>query len=397
MFRHALFAVACVIALPDVPAHAQPSICTDADLVFIGRAEAPVTFRVSGEAAIETARQNLIRTEADIARIQASLDERTRLERSAEFAIRLIKAQEELSMRRAMYPPPYEVTFIPLTVVRPFRGVSEATLMLHARPHLPLMQPNEEYLVYGRRSTNLIPPFPEMGDLATLADYVEAESVIRAASAQQHLQFLESTVSGATVMGTLRMHSYGDGLGAPLGGVRVLVSSETQVVEATTAEDGSFVASGLRDGQFDITPALAADLTIVNQKEQAVTVRDSGCAIVELRAGINGRVRGRIFSDSRVSFETVTLNLSTMRADRRSMGSHDPRITTNARADGSFELSGVPPGTYMLVAWVEKTDGGKARTVATYYPGTDDLDAAIPIVVGKATVHDGFDFVVKIE
>jgi hypothetical protein len=30
----------------------------------------------------------------------------------------------------------------------------------------------------------------------------------------------------------------------------------------------------------------------------------------------------------------------------------------------------------------------------TYYPGTPDRSAAIPIVVGSATQHDGVDFVV---
>jgi hypothetical protein len=395
MFRHALLAVTCVIAFPDAPAHAQPSICTDADLVFVGRAEAPVTFLVSGETAIEAARQNLIRTEADIAQLRASLDERTRLEREVEFVIRLLKAKDELDMRRVMYPPPYKVTFIPLTVVRPFRGVSEATLMLHVRPHLPPMQPNEVYLVYGRRSKNLIPPFPEMGDLATLADYVEAESVMRAASAQQHLQFLESTVSGATVMGTVHMHSFG-GPRRPLGGVRILVSSGTQVVQATTREDGEFVASGISPGYLDITAELSSDLTLVDRPSRKPFVRDGGCTIVGLQAAVNGRVRGRIVSAQGVSLDTVQLQLRVARDNRRSVGSHDPHFSTTARADGTFEFSGVSAGTYLLQAWVQRADRAKSGAM-TYYPGTDDLDAAIPIVVGKATLHDGFDFVVKIE
>jgi hypothetical protein len=295
-----------------------------------------------------------------------------------------------------MYPPPYEVTFIPLAVVRPFRGVSEATLMVHVRPNLPPMQAGEEYLVYGGRSKNLIPPFPEMGDLATLADYVEAQSVMPAASAQEHLQFLASTVAGATVMGTLQMHSFGSGLRPPLGGVRILVSSGTQVVETMTREDGGFVASGISPGYLDITAALSSDLTLVERLTRKPFVREGGCTIVGLHAAVNGRVRGRIVSAQGVSLDTVQLELRVAHADRRMFGSHDPRFSTTARVDGTFEFSGVSAGTYLLHAWVKPSDSGKLRTV-TYYPGTDDVDAATPITVGKATLHDGFDFVVRTE
>jgi hypothetical protein len=386
--------IGCATVLPGTLAHGQ-SICDDSDLVFVGRAEAPVTFLVSGEAEIEKARRNLVRTEEEIAQLQASLDERTRLERSVEFAIRLIKAKDELEMRRAMYPPPQQVTFIPLHVVRPFRGVTESTLMVHARPDLPPMQPGEEYLVYGGRSKNMIPPFPEMGDLASLADYVEAQYVLPAASAQQRLQFLASTASGATVIGTLQMHSFGGGLPPPLGGVRILISSGTQVVETTTREDGGFAASGISPGSFDITAALSPDMTLVDRPTRKPTVREGGCTTVGLRAAVNGRVRGRILGAHDVPLDTVQLQLRVAHADRRTFGSHEPQFSTTARTDGTFEFVGVSAGTYLLNAWVKQADGGQSRTLATYYPGTDDVDAATPIVVGRATQHDGFDFVVR--
>ena len=37
---------------------------------------------------------------------------------------------------------------------------------------------------------------------------------------------------------------------------------------------------------------------------------------------------------------------------------------------------------------------GKSHTV-TYFRGTDDVEAATPIDVGKATLHEGFDFIVR--
>jgi hypothetical protein len=106
-------------------------------------------------------------------------------------------------------------------------------------------------------------------------------------------------------------------------------------------------------------------------------------------------VRGRIFGGQDASLDTIELQLRVARADRRMSASHDPNFSTTARADGTFEFSGVSAGTYWLHAWVRQPDGGSSRTVTTYYPGTDDVDAATPIVVGKGTLHEGFDFVVS--
>ena len=375
------------------PVHAQ-SVCNDSEVVFVGRAEAPVTFRVSGEGAIEKARRDLIRTEQEIARLQATMDERSRLEHAREFAIRLIKAQDELSMRRAMYPPPQDITFIPLAVTRPIRGVKEATLLLHARPHLPPMQPGEEYLVHGDRSTQLIPPFPEMGDLASVTDYVEGQ-VAHVSTVQKQLEFLAATGSGTTVIGTLRMQSFGGGMPPAIPGVRIRVASGGHVVETTTREDGSFIASGIAAGYLDITAVLAPDLTLVDPPTRKPFVRDGGCTIVGLSAAVNGRVRGRIIRSGGAGLDTVQLQLNFARADRRMFSPHDPRFSTTAHADGRFEFSGVSAGTYFLSASVQQSDG-KSRNV-TYFPGTDDLDAATPIVVGNATQHDGLDFVIRTE
>ena len=64
-----------------------------AKLVFTGRAQPPMTVQISGEAEIEQARENLVRIEAEVKRLRASLDPQTRLEREREFAIRIIEAK----------------------------------------------------------------------------------------------------------------------------------------------------------------------------------------------------------------------------------------------------------------------------------------------------------------
>ena len=392
MLRQIILVVSLAVAFP--PAVRAQSVCNDAELVFVGRAEAPVTFHVSGEAEIEKARKQAVLAEEEFERLKTSADW-MRDPRVMELTIRMIKAKDEWNMRKAMYPPPHDIIFIPLAVTRPIRGVKEATLMLHARPHLPAMKPGEEYVVYGARSRQLIPPFPEMGDIASLPDYVEGQ-VEHVSTALNQPQFLAATAPGATVTGTLRMHSFGDGvMPPPLSGIRVRLSSGGHIVETVTREDGSFFASGVAPGDLEITAALSPDLTIVEGATRKLHVCDGGYTTVDLRAAVNGRVRGRIISSTGGALDNVSLNLRVARDDRRAVYSHDRQFGTKARADGSFEFSGVSAGTYLLSAWAPKSDG-KSHSV-TYFRGTDDLDAATPIDVGKATLHEGFDFIVRTE
>ena len=397
-------AVTSLIVFP-VVAHAQPSACNDAQIVFVGRAERSVTYHISGEPAIERARQNLKRVEEEVARERAGLDFRTRMERNPEFELRLIEARLELDTRRGMYPPPYDLTFIPIQVEQAFRGVKESTVMLLDR-RLPIrLEPDQRYLIVGYRPKNsIIPPLPDFAHLSHLSDYVEALRVTPAASAQREVEFLAATRTGATILGTLRRHTWGDGLAPPISGVRVLVSSGGEVVEATTKDDGTFAVSGVPAGRIEIRPVLPEDLTLFNRSASTTNLREGECRQVLLTAALNGRVRGRIVGPPRRSMKGVTVVLYSINltdfllnpsVDR--VSAHAPRLEVAAAEDGSFEVFGAPPGTYLLIAWVRKVVDGKKTTITTFYPGTPERAAAVPVTIGNATLHEGFDFVVRTE
>lgn len=363
----------------------------EAEFVFTARAESPVTLRISYEAEIEEARQNLIRTEAEVARLKASLDLKTRLERETEFAIRIIEAHKRLDLTRAFYPPPEELTLIPVHVEQVFRGVIPPTLMLFAPPDVFTIEPGVLYLLAGRRVREEIPGLSIMG----------VRSVTDAQSATHELRFLGSFTSGATILGWVHMHSYTDSGPAPLGDVRIRASTGTQVVETMIREDGSFTFSGIQPGRVEIKPLLHEDLIVVNRSALTIEIREGGCKAVHLMAAPNGRVRGRIFSATGTSLDGVELfldgGISSDGGLEIHRSFHAPRSSARPNEDGTFEFSGVFPGSYILGAGLQRIVDGNKRYLVTYFPGTPDLAAARRIDVGRATLHDGVDFLVRTE
>lgn len=399
------------IVVPIASAHGQPPqrlnvfddlvrVCDKhgrSELVFVGRAETPVTFRISGEAEIEKARQHLTRTEAEVARLSASLDPRTRWEREAEFELKISEAKAELATRQSRYPPPYELTLVPVLVEQTFRGVVEPRLMLQLLEPSIRMELGESYLIDAQRSRAMIPPIPTVWDPYPIAEYAYAGHVTPVGLARQELQLLAATTSGATIFGNIRRQSHGETRGTPLGGVRLVVSSETQHLGAMTREDGRFMVTGISPGRLVVRPRLAEDLAVVNDSALTFTVGEGECRTLELRVELNGRVLGRILSTTSNPLGDVELTLRGVSSHGFRRSPRSPRVRTRPDGDGTFEFSGVPPGSYILSARVEKIEEGKKRSLTTFYPGTRELATAVPIVVGRATRHDGFDFLVVTE
>jgi len=164
-----------------------------------------------------------------------------------------------------------------------------------------------------------------------------------------------------------------------------------------TRADGSFVVSGIESGRLEIRPLLHEDLTVVNRSALTFQVGKGGCKTVRLTAALNGRLRGRIIGTTDNSLDGVELVLQGLDSSGRVGGSHYPSTTVRPNDDGTFEFSGQSPGSYVLSARFVRVEDGKRRYLITYFPGTPDVAAAVPIIIGRATQHDGFDFLVTTE
>lgn len=178
------------------------------------------------------------------------------------------------------------------------------------------------------------------------------------------------------------------------------ISGEAEIEKARQnliSTEAEIARLSIQSGRVVVRALLPNNLTIVNKSALTFAVSDGGCRALPLTVELNGRVRGRIISASGSSLDSVELILRTEHADRFTVSSNDLRITGHPKTDGTFELSGVPPGSYILSAGVERMEAGKRRYLVTFFPGTSELTAAVPIVVGNATLDDGFDFLVTTE
>jgi len=365
--------------------------------IFVGRALEPVTFHVSGEAWIEEARRNVERTKEEVARLRSSLDPQAIEQMETEFVIRVLRAESELMDRRGRAGSPFDMTFVPVQVERALRGVTESTLMVEMRAGASTaLQSGELYLIAGDKRKDSM-PFPRgMPDPFGFNEYVILARATPIASAQEDLRFLASTASGATILGRIARARPDNGRSAPMGGTRIIVSSDGHPLDVITVEDGTFTVSGLQPGRVEIRPLLPEDLTVLNRSSLSFDVGEGGCRTAELKVELNGRIRGRVISATSTPLEDVEVVLQAAPDGVSSVSSSDDRTTIKPNADGTYEFFGQRPGSYFLSTQVRVEDG-KNRYSVTYYPGTNDITQALPIVIGHATLHEGFDFLVKTE
>jgi hypothetical protein len=394
--RPAPLLVACILMAggltPAQPAEAADDFAIacevfgSAQVVFVGRAQPPETRRLApGESEIAGARAEVARTDAELRRIRSS-DVQTKQELEFDATVRYIRADAELKGLQAMFPRPSDALGTPMRVETAFRGVATSEVFLLLGPQPPL-EPGRSYLVFARP---LLPFISDMSDVFFVAG--PARDVDSAGEYLRFLNLAASGIHGTTVYGALRLEDpeAPNGPGQPMGGVSIRFSSGAYVVEATTKKDGTFMVAGLPAGILEIEVALPEQLTIRDRSALKREVMGSGCVPLNLHAALNGRLRGTIFGERGIPLSRGEVDL--IHVDPRRAEGTRGRFDTRTNEDGEFEFVGVPPGDYWLgVNLVERSRIGPAPA-PTYFPGTRDRNAAIPIRVGPATEQGGLTF-----
>jgi hypothetical protein len=212
-------------------------------------------------------------------------------------------------------------------------------------------------------------------------------------SAAEDLAFLESLSPGARggrIYGTLeRRGDERTDTGERLPGVEIRILNKTHSTTAVTEIDGHFSADGLPAGTYELVPELPPALVVWDATSRIIAiVADGGCAESHILARSEGRVRG-VLRDADGKPLQYSVTLLPMDVAPDSVGHVKGMGSVSTDADGVFDFRGRAPGRYYLGV---NLANGPGPYVPTYYPGTPDRSAAVPIDVRRGETIDGLDF-----
>jgi hypothetical protein len=183
---------------------------------------------------------------------------------------------------------------------------------------------------------------------------------------------------------------------APMAGETATVTSESGAVSTTKVKtDGSFSFTGLAPGRYAIkvsVPAkLAPPIGWVAGKglwTNSFEVLPKGCAEVTFRTEPDGHISGRIVGVGGRPLPNV--QVAAWKAGKK-FNLYLPEGSDHNKPDGTFDIGPLPPGKYILGAYVwtlpqgfpATPDDRDRLTGATlrFFPGTSEFDLAKPIVV----------------
>jgi len=205
--------------------------------------------------------------------------------------------------------------------------------------------------------------------------------------AKEDLDFLRNLPAPGTG-GNLEGSIWADlkaGGATPLPNVKVNIRAGDKLVSAVrTDSKGLFEVKKLRPGSYNVEPEFPENY-ITERKSVEVTIEDRGTAIVGFEAYLNGTVLGTIVDREGLGFNTAFLHLVERGVEKgKSIYGH------STGADGSFIVSGAPPGEYVL--YLELRGKSYKDSKRFYYPGVYEAAAATSIKVELGGKVEGLKF-----
>lgn len=237
--------------------------------------------------------------------------------------------------------------------------------------------------------TYLIYAYGESGKLST-GVCTRTKSIAGADEDLQFLRNLPAEGSGGKLSGSIWADK-GDPETTPLSGVTVIIqNAETQPIKVVTDKEGDFELTGLKAGKYTVRPILPKFYEIEAPTEE-VTVSDRGCAGVAFEAKLNGHISGRAFD---VNQRPVEMMLILESADPEKKDLHVLGHSYASR-NGQFEITGVPPGKYVLYYELQAEDFHNRKQY--FYPGVKTQEEATVITIGLGQNLEGLNFQIPAE
>jgi hypothetical protein len=171
----------------------------------------------------------------------------------------------------------------------------------------------------------------------------------------------------------------------PLPNVKVNIRAGDNLVSAVrTDSKGFFEVKKLQPGSYNVEPEFPENY-MTERKSVEVTIEDRGAATVGFEVYLNGTVLGNIVDQEGRGFNTAFLHLVERDVEKgKSIYGH------STGENGSFLVSGVPPGEYVL--YLELQGKSYKDNKRFYYPGAYEAVAATSIKVELGGKVEGLKF-----
>jgi hypothetical protein len=211
------------------------------------------------------------------------------------------------------------------------------------------------------------------------------------------------TDAGAEIFGRV----FDEGSAAPIGGARVFLYPSpypegTSPMSTVTDQHGEYVFQGIRAGRYRVLAhhpqfylsSATRDLTWVTLEA------DQQYARLDLMLSPGAMVSGRAFDPIGKPQGNVFIGALQLNGTRR-LVEMIPRGSV-ARTDGSgrFQISGLPPGSYLFVAnQTRDAVGGATAGInpdsLSYYPGTPDISLAQEVAISSPGTIERIVFTIR--
>lgn len=243
-------------------------------------------------------------------------------------------------------------------------------------------QPGTKYLVYGGR----VQDKPWVGTSIC----TRTRPLSEAAEDLSFIRGLPGAPAGGEIYGTARRYTVNletggrDEAGA-ITGAKVTATSGGRSIEEVTGGDGGYSFKGLAPGKYTVRVTLPPHLS--PQEEQRVEVHDRGCARIDYRAVVDGRIIGRVLDSRGQSPGSITLDLLPL-----AEGKQLRALWAITESDGSFVFKDLPPGRYVLGVNVGDAPDKDMPYKTTFYPSASEQSAAEIISLGEGQHVTGVVF-----
>lgn len=208
----------------------------------------------------------------------------------------------------------------------------------------------------------------------------------------EYIRSLSTATAGGTIYGTVSMfrHVMADVPYQPVGpmsGISVSVEGNGRSAKSVTDSKGEFRLTSLLPGSYKVRLAVPEGLWPADS-EREVELKDKGCAVVNFSLERNTSLSGRVLEAGGGPASKIMVNLVPSNQINERYQRNDLFVQTDG--EGRFEFRSIPPGEYLLGVRLNRIAEPTFPYPRTFYPGTQDLSQAHPIMIIEGQSLEGY-------